>query len=99
METADPALKPEQQAVQEMHVEPYASFNNYGNYLHISVVSNRVVVGDTLSVQAHIKCDLPERKRLVEHLTYAVSLSLWMFWHENVWNVSINYTNDGFCRY
>ncbi|RXN39236.1 complement C3-like protein [Labeo rohita] len=72
VETADPALKPEQQAVQEMHVETYASFNNYGNYLHISVVSSRVVVGDTLSVQAHIKCDPPERKRLVEHLTYAV---------------------------
>ncbi|XP_073699792.1 complement C3-like [Garra rufa] len=72
VETADPSLKPEQQAIQEMRVEPYASFNNNGNYLHISVGSSRVVVGDTLNIQAHIKCNPPEHKRFVEHLTYAV---------------------------
>ncbi|XP_016386615.1 complement C3-like [Sinocyclocheilus rhinocerous] len=72
VETADPSLKPEQQAIQEMRVEPYASFNDYRNYLHISVGSSRVVVGDTLNVQAHIKSNSPERKKLVEQLTYAV---------------------------
>uniref|UniRef100_A0A673I772 Complement C3-like n=1 Tax=Sinocyclocheilus rhinocerous TaxID=307959 RepID=A0A673I772_9TELE len=61
----DPSLKPEQQAIQEMRVEPYASFNDYRNYLHISVGSSRVVVGDTLNVQAHIKSNSPERKKLV----------------------------------
>ncbi|XP_016110605.1 complement C3-like [Sinocyclocheilus grahami] len=72
VETADPSLKPEQQAIQEMRVEPYASFNDYRNYLHISVGSSRVVVGDTFNVQAHIKSNSPERKKLVEQLTYAV---------------------------
>uniref|UniRef100_A0A672LIE0 Complement C3-like n=1 Tax=Sinocyclocheilus grahami TaxID=75366 RepID=A0A672LIE0_SINGR len=62
---SDPSLKPEQQAIQEMRVEPYASFNDYRNYLHISVGSSRVVVGDTFNVQAHIKSNSPERKKLV----------------------------------
>lgn len=74
METADPSLKPEQQAIQEMRLEPYASFNDYRNYLHISVGSSRVVVGDTLNIQAYIKSTSPEQKKLVEQLTYAVSL-------------------------
>ncbi|RXN35011.1 complement C3-like protein [Labeo rohita] len=72
VETADPLLKPEQQAIQEMHVEPYAAFNDYRNYLHISMDSSRVVVGDTVNFNAHIKCNPPERKQLVEQMTYAV---------------------------
>ncbi|XP_050950691.1 LOW QUALITY PROTEIN: complement C3-like [Labeo rohita] len=72
VETADPSLKPEQQAVQEMRVEPYAAFNAYWNYLHISVVSSRVVVGDTLNIQAHIKFNPSVWKKIVEKLTYAV---------------------------
>uniref|UniRef100_A0A8C2FS32 Complement component c3b, tandem duplicate 2 n=1 Tax=Cyprinus carpio TaxID=7962 RepID=A0A8C2FS32_CYPCA len=65
VETADPSLKPEQQAIQEMRLEPYASFNDYRNYLHISVGSSRVVVGDTLNIQAYIKSTSPEQKKLV----------------------------------
>ncbi|XP_059399391.1 ophiophagus venom factor-like [Carassius carassius] len=72
VETADPSLKPEQQAIQEMSLEPYASFNHYMNYLHISVGGSRVVVGDTLNIQAHIKSTSSQQKKLVEHLTYAV---------------------------
>ncbi|KAF4097808.1 hypothetical protein G5714_021816 [Onychostoma macrolepis] len=71
VETADPLLKPEQQAVQEMRLQPYASFNEYGNYLHISVGNSPVVVSDTLNIQAHIKSN-PEQRKLVEQLTYAV---------------------------
>ncbi|KAL0159926.1 hypothetical protein M9458_043651, partial [Cirrhinus mrigala] len=69
VETADPSLKPEQQAIKEMHVDPYMSFQGYRNYLHISMGSSRVVVGDTVNFHAHIKCDKPERKQLVEQLT------------------------------
>lgn len=96
METADPSLKPEQQAIQEMHVEPYAAFNDYRNYLHVSMGSSRVVVGDTVNFNAHIKCNPPERKQLVEQLTYAVSLSLGMFWDVKKLNLNRNY--DCFCR-
>ncbi|KAK2907093.1 hypothetical protein Q8A67_006078 [Cirrhinus molitorella] len=72
VETADPSLKPDQQAVKEIHVEPYAAFNAYWNYLHISVGSSRVVVGDTLNFQAHIKFNPSVWKKIVETLTYAV---------------------------
>ncbi|XP_016427581.1 complement C3-like [Sinocyclocheilus rhinocerous] len=73
VETADPSLKPEQQAVQEMRVESYVSFISYRrNYLHISVGNSPVVVGSTLNIQAHIKSSPPERRKLVEQLTYAV---------------------------
>ncbi|XP_067272244.1 complement component c3b, tandem duplicate 2 [Pseudorasbora parva] len=71
VETVDSLLKPEQQAVEEVRVDPYAPFSSYRNYLHISVGSNRVVVGDMLNVQAHIKSP-PKQKKLVEKLTYAV---------------------------
>ncbi|KAK7137181.1 hypothetical protein R3I93_017300 [Phoxinus phoxinus] len=71
VETANPSLKPEQQAVLEVHVEPYAPYAGYRNFLHISVGLNRVVVGDRLNVQAHIKSS-PNQKKLVEQLTYAV---------------------------
>ncbi|KAF4097806.1 hypothetical protein G5714_021814 [Onychostoma macrolepis] len=72
VETADPSLKPEQQAVQEMRVQPYVSFNDYRNYLHISVGNSPVVVGGSLTIQAHIRSIPPERRKLVEQLTYAV---------------------------
>ncbi|XP_077082846.1 complement component c3b, tandem duplicate 2 isoform X2 [Siphateles boraxobius] len=71
VETADPSLKPEQQAVLEMRVEPYSPYSGYRNFLHISVGLDRVLVGDRLNVQAHIKSP-PNQKKLVEHLTYAV---------------------------
>ncbi|XP_048037426.1 complement C3-like [Megalobrama amblycephala] len=71
VETANPLLKPEQQAVEEVRVEPYASFMDSRNYLHISVRSSRMVVGDNLNVQAHIKSSA-KSKKFVEQLTYAV---------------------------
>ncbi|XP_067252456.1 complement component c3b, tandem duplicate 2 [Chanodichthys erythropterus] len=71
VETANPLLKPEQQAVEEVRVEPYSSFMDSRNYLHISVRSSRVVVGDSLNVQAHIKSSA-KSKNFVEQLTYAV---------------------------
>ncbi|XP_067272243.1 complement C3-like [Pseudorasbora parva] len=72
VETVDPLLKPEQQAVEEVRVEPYSSFNHNRNYLHISVGSNRVVVGDMLNVQAYVRSSSPKQQKLVEKLTYAV---------------------------
>ncbi|XP_043079055.1 complement C3-like isoform X1 [Puntigrus tetrazona] len=72
VETVDSLLKPEQQAVQEIRVEPYASFNDDRNYLHISMGSSSVVVGSTLNIKAHIKSIQGERRKLVEQLMYAV---------------------------
>ncbi|KAL0159935.1 hypothetical protein M9458_043660, partial [Cirrhinus mrigala] len=42
------------------------------NYLHISVGSNKVVVGNSLNIKVYIKTDPPEHRKLVKKLTYAV---------------------------
>lgn len=97
METANPLLKPEQQAVEEVRVEPYASFMGFRHYLHISVGSSRVVVGDSLNVQAYIKSSA-KSKKFVEQLTYAVSVTLGPFWDENDCNLIIDYIYNCFCR-
>ncbi|NP_001093490.1 complement component c3b, tandem duplicate 2 isoform 1 precursor [Danio rerio] len=72
VETVDPSLKPEQQAIQEVYVKPYSTFRSHGNYLHVSVGASRVVVGGSISVQVYIKSSLPNHRALVEHLTYIV---------------------------
>lgn len=97
METEDPSLKPEQQAVEEMRVEPYASFMGYRHYLHIAVDANRVAVGDSLNIKAHIR-STTKQKNVEEQLTYAVSVTLGPFWDENDRNLIIDCIYDCFCR-
>ncbi|TRY97834.1 hypothetical protein DNTS_014966 [Danionella cerebrum] len=72
VETMDPSLKPEQQATEEVNLEPYATFSSSSNYLHISAVANRVMVGNSINIIAHIKSHSPTQRNLVEQLTYAV---------------------------
>ncbi|XP_009294664.1 complement C3b.1 isoform X1 [Danio rerio] len=72
VETVDPSLKPEQQAIQEVYVKPYSTFSGHDNFLHVSVGASRVVVGGSVSVQMYIKSSLPNHRALVEHLTYIV---------------------------
>lgn len=72
VETVDPSLKPEQQAIQEIYVKPYSTFSGHDNYLHVSVGASRVVVGGSISIQVYIKSSLPNHRALVEHLTYIV---------------------------
>lgn len=70
-------LKEEQQAVQELRVEPYRPFrSNFENYLYISVGRNKVRVGDILNFKVFISTSSPEHRNLVQHLTYTVSVEL-----------------------
>nr|UHJ79854.1 putative complement c3.9 [Ctenopharyngodon idella] len=73
VETALPGVNAENQAVQEMTLEPYLGFNGYSkNYLHISVGNKQVAVGSSLNIKLTIKTALPEHRKLVKQLTYVV---------------------------
>ncbi|XP_056613917.1 complement C3-like [Triplophysa dalaica] len=73
VETVVEGLKAEQQAVQELRVDPYTPFrSNFANYLYISVGRNKVRVGDILNFKVFISTSSPEQKNLVQHLTYTV---------------------------
>ncbi|XP_067218552.1 complement C3-like [Chanodichthys erythropterus] len=73
VETALPGVNAENQAVQEMTLEPYLSFDGYSkNYLHISVGAKQVAVGSSLNIKLHIKTASPEHRKLVKQLTYVV---------------------------
>ncbi|ROL49878.1 Venom factor [Anabarilius grahami] len=73
VETALPGVNAENQAVQEMTLEPYLGFDGYSkNYLHISVDAKQVAVGSSLNIKLYIKTASPEHKKLVKQLTYAV---------------------------
>ncbi|XP_051741713.1 complement C3 isoform X2 [Ctenopharyngodon idella] len=73
VETALPGVNAENQAVQEMTLEPYLGFDGYSkNYLHISVGDNQVAVGSSLNIKLTIKTASPEHRKLVKQLTYIV---------------------------
>ncbi|XP_045902795.1 venom factor-like isoform X2 [Micropterus dolomieu] len=72
-ETAQPDLRPEQQAKQQITVHPYVTFNpNQQNYLYISTATNTVSLGDTLSLKLSINTADPTHKDLIKHITYLV---------------------------
>lgn len=75
VETALPGVNAENQAVQEMTLEPYLGFDGYSkNYLHISVGAKQVAVGSSLNIKLYIKTASPEHRKLVKQLTYVVSV-------------------------
>lgn len=70
-----------------MRLEPYSPFLRYSqNYLYISLDTNRVEVGNTLNIKAHIKTSTPENRVLVEQLTYVVSMGLGRSFGKNTVN-------------
>ncbi|XP_016427569.1 complement C3-like [Sinocyclocheilus rhinocerous] len=73
VKTALPGVNAEKQTLEEMPLEPYFGFDGYSkNYLHISVGSNKVAVGNSLIIKVYIKTASPEHRKLVKQLTYTV---------------------------
>ncbi|CAN9510720.1 unnamed protein product [Ophioblennius macclurei] len=71
--TTQAGLRPEQQARQQITVQPYSTFNKQQqNYLSISTGANSVSVGDTLSVTLSVVTADQTHKEFIKHITYMV---------------------------
>ncbi|XP_029948737.1 venom factor-like [Salarias fasciatus] len=72
-ETTQAGLRPEQQARQQMTVQPYAAFDRrQQNYLAISTGSSSVSVGDMLSIKLSIITADQTHRDFIKHITYMV---------------------------
>lgn len=72
-ETTQADLRPEQQAKHQATVLPYVTQNwRQRSYLYISTGTNRVSVGDRLSVQMSISTTDATSREEIKHLTYLV---------------------------
>ncbi|XP_033986006.1 venom factor-like [Trematomus bernacchii] len=70
-ETVQAGLRPEQQAKQQITVQPFAAFSSFNqNYLYISTGTNTVSVGDRLSLKMSISVEHPIYRHT--HITYMV---------------------------
>ncbi|XP_023276467.1 complement C3-like [Seriola lalandi dorsalis] len=73
VETAQVHLRPDQQARQQITVQPYISFNNErSNYLYISSGENRVSVGETMSLTLTIRAADQKHRDFIKHISYLV---------------------------
>ncbi|XP_059425938.1 complement C3-like [Carassius carassius] len=73
VKTALPGVNAEKKFSEEMPLEPYfCSYGLFKNYLHISVGSNKVAVGNSLIIKVYIKTASPEHREVVKQLTYTV---------------------------
>uniref|UniRef100_A0A8C2XLN8 Complement component c3b, tandem duplicate 2 n=1 Tax=Cyclopterus lumpus TaxID=8103 RepID=A0A8C2XLN8_CYCLU len=72
-ETTQADLRPEQQAKQQVTVQPYVPFNQYQqNYLYISTATNLVSLEDRLSLKLSIAPSDPTHRQFITHITYLV---------------------------
>ncbi|XP_056266283.1 complement C3-like isoform X2 [Pseudoliparis swirei] len=72
-ETTQADLSPEQQAHQQVTVQPYVPFNRHQqNYLYISTATNAVSLGERLSLQLSIVPSDPTHREFIRHITYLV---------------------------
>ncbi|KAM7394684.1 hypothetical protein PAMP_021470 [Pampus punctatissimus] len=72
-ETTDANLRPEQQAKQQVTVQPYTAFNHrQTNYLYISTGTNSVSVNDRLSLKLIITAADQTHRDLIKQITYMV---------------------------
>ncbi|XP_029284184.1 venom factor-like [Cottoperca gobio] len=72
-ETMQADLRPEQQAKQQITVQPFMAFRQHKqNYLYISTGTNMVSVGDRLSLKLSIIHADPTYKTFFTHVTYLV---------------------------
>ncbi|RVE75945.1 hypothetical protein OJAV_G00003930 [Oryzias javanicus] len=73
VETTQADLRPDQQARNQVTLQPYTPFNQHQrNYLHISTGSKTVSVGDRVSLDISVTMSVPENRKLVKHITYLV---------------------------
>ncbi|KAJ4944610.1 hypothetical protein JOQ06_013153 [Pogonophryne albipinna] len=72
-ETVQAGLRPEQQAKQQITVQPFAAFKSHKqNYLYISTRTSTVSVGDRLSMRMSITVADPTYRQYITHITYLV---------------------------
>ncbi|XP_054865859.1 A.superbus venom factor 2-like isoform X2 [Amphiprion ocellaris] len=72
-ESTQAGLRPEQQAKQQITVQPYVTFTSrQRNYLYISTGTNTVSVGDRLSLKLSISLAEQTQREFVKHITYLV---------------------------
>ncbi|XP_068615919.1 complement C3-like, partial [Brachionichthys hirsutus] len=72
-ETVQAGLRPEQQAKHQIIVQMHRPYSNLRrNYLYISTGTNRVSVGDTLSLKLTISTTEQSHRVLIKHITYLV---------------------------
>ncbi|XP_061563254.1 complement C3-like [Cololabis saira] len=71
--TTQADLRPDQQAKQQITVQPYTTFNRrQQNYLYISTSTNTVSLKERLSLDLSISTSDPSHKELIKHITYLV---------------------------
>ncbi|XP_010769296.1 complement C3-like, partial [Notothenia coriiceps] len=72
-ETVQAGLRPEQQAKQQITVQPFAALSSRKpNYLYISTGTNTVSVGDSVSLKMSITVADPTHRQYITHITYLV---------------------------
>lgn len=72
-ETVRADLTPEQQAKQHITVHPFLPFSGLQqNYLYVSAGTNKVSVGDELSLKLSISTSDPTVREGIKHITYVV---------------------------
>ncbi|KAM9363777.1 venom factor-like [Symphorus nematophorus] len=72
-ETAEPGLRPDQQAKTQVTVHPYTPINSHKkNYLYISAGTNRVTVGSRLFLTLSIFTEDESHRTHIAHVTYLV---------------------------
>lgn len=77
VETVQANLKPEQQAKQQVTIQPFLPFNGQQqNYLYISSGTNKVSLGDLLSLKLSISTSEPTARENIKHITYVVRQGL-----------------------
>ncbi|TNM85383.1 hypothetical protein fugu_007654 [Takifugu bimaculatus] len=73
VETVRADLRPEQQAKQQVTIKPFFPFNGQQqNYLYISSGTNKVSLGDLLSLKLSISTSEPTVRENIKHITYLV---------------------------
>lgn len=73
VETVRADLRPEQQAKEQVTVQPFFAFDRQQqNYLYVSSGTNKVSVGDQLSLKLSISTSDPNVRQHIKHITYVV---------------------------
>ncbi|KAM6940226.1 complement C3-like [Xenentodon cancila] len=71
--TTQADLRPDQQAKEEITVEPYTTFSlHQQNYLYVSTSTNTVSLGERVSLDFSISTSDPSHKEFIKHITYLV---------------------------
>ncbi|XP_027706662.1 complement C3 [Vombatus ursinus] len=65
-------LSVDRQASQQMVAQPYQTIAGSNNYLHLSVPSVELKVGDNLNINFHLRTDGPNVNQQINYFTYVI---------------------------